>query len=224
MNLLAIDTSTELASVALAVGDEIHSEEQGHLRQHAQFLLPMIDRLLAIAQLRLNQLDGIVFGRGPGSFTGLRITCSVAKALAYAHDLPLFPVSSLLAIATAVYQAETTLAPETRVLAMLDARMHQVYWGCFARDSVESSEQVSSATDIILPLDTPLILAGVGFESYIAQLPQSIQAQTMKQHVVFPHARAMIQVVQSGQIQTVSAQEALPVYVRNQVVQGGSCG
>lgn len=224
MNLLAIDTSTELASVALAVGDEMLTEEQGHLRQHAQFLLPMIERLLAAAQLRLNQLDGIVFGRGPGSFTGLRITCSVAKALAYAHSLPMYPVSSLLAIANEVYQMDPIIAPETQVLAMIDARMHQVYWGCFARDSVQPNEQVSSVTDMLLPSDAPLILAGVGFESYLAQLSPSIQAQIIKQQVVFPHARSMIRVAQSGQIQTVSAQEALPVYVRNQVVQGGSCG
>ena len=99
MKLLAIDTSTERASVALAVGQEIQSREHLAQRQHAQFLLPVIDELLSEAGLTISQLDGIVFGRGPGSFTGLRIACSIVKGLAYAHDLAVYPVSSLLTIA-----------------------------------------------------------------------------------------------------------------------------
>ena len=90
MNLLAIDTSTDHATVALAFGNELLSEEQGSMRQHAQFLLPMVERLLTSASLSFSQLDGIVFGCGPGSFTGLRIACSVAKAFAFAHDLLAF--------------------------------------------------------------------------------------------------------------------------------------
>ena len=106
MNLLAIDTSTEHATVAVTAHGELFSEEQGSMRQHAQFLLPMVERMLGLAGLSLTQLDGIVFGRGPGSFTGLRIACSVAKGLAYAHDLPLYPVSSLAAIAYEAHQAD----------------------------------------------------------------------------------------------------------------------
>lgn len=97
--LLAIDASTDQASVALLINGVSISEEQGSQRTHAQILLPMIDKLLTEANSSLNQLDGIVFGCGPGSFTGLRIACSMAKGLAYAHDLPLIPVSSLAAIA-----------------------------------------------------------------------------------------------------------------------------
>ena len=95
MKLLAIDTSTEIASVALMIGNELTCEEQGSQKTHAQLLLPMIDKLMVDAGLQLNQLDGIIFGCGPGSFTGLRIACSIAKGLAYAHDLGLIPVSSL---------------------------------------------------------------------------------------------------------------------------------
>lgn len=217
MNLLAIDTSTERATVALSVNGDIRSEEQGHLRQHAQFLLPMIERLLASAQLHLNQLDGIVFGRGPGSFTGLRITCSVVKALAYAHDLPLFPVSTLAAIAHAAYQTE--IPAEVHVLAMLDARMHEVYWGYYARDAAVADEKVSPVADITVP-KVPLILAGVGFEQYVAQLPHILQTHIIQQVVVYPQAQAMIQLVQCGNIKAVSVIDALPVYIRNQVVQG----
>ena len=128
MTLLAIDTSTERATVALAVGDTVFHDEKHNVREHAQCLLPMINGLLEKAAVSLSQLDGIVFGCGPGSFTGLRITCSMAKALAYAHDLPLFPVSSLAAIANKVYHVTENLKPDTHVLAMLDARMQQVYF------------------------------------------------------------------------------------------------
>ena len=217
MNILAIDTSTELASVAILAHGEIQSEEQGSMRQHAQFLLPMIQRLLAAAGLTFSQLDGIAFGRGPGSFTGLRIACSVAKGLAYAHDLPLFPVSGLAAIADEVYQTATD---GRNVLAMIDARMQQVYWGFFSGVSFEVQEHVSSAADISLGSINAMILAGVGFESYAVQLAEDLQARIVKQCTVFPKAAAMIRLVQNGHIQAVSVADALPVYVRNQVTHG----
>ncbi len=213
MKLLAIDTSTERATVALSLGDVFYSDAQDGLRKHAQLLLPMVEGLLAKSGTSLNQLDGIVFGRGPGSFTGLRIACSVAKALAYAHDLPVFPVSSLAAIADEVYHTETALPPYTQVLAMLDARMQQVYWACFARDNFSPDEHVSAPEDVISPA-TPVIIAGVGLDSYAAQFPSAMQAPFVKQRLVYPEARAMIRLVRRGQITAVSAAEALPVYVR----------
>jgi tRNA threonylcarbamoyladenosine biosynthesis protein TsaB len=220
MNLLAIDTSTEFATVAVAAHGEIYSEEQGSQRQHAQLLLPMVERLLASAGLSFSQLDGIVFGRGPGSFTGLRIACSVAKGLAYAHDLPLYPVSGLATIAYDVYHREMEQLADANVLAMIDARMHQVYWGRFTGESFSVLEQVSSVADITLTLERPLILAGVGCELYISQLPVDIRARIVKECTIFPKAASMIRLVQSGLILAVSASEALPVYVRNEVTHG----
>ncbi len=221
MNLLAIDTSTELATVALMVQEEIVSEEQGSMRQHAQFLLPMIQRLLALTGCLFNQLDGIVFGRGPGSFTGLRIACSVAKGLAYAHDLPVFPVSGLAAIA---YEAQRSQHASTAILAMIDARMHQVYWRYFTSAAETIEEQVSSAEDIILASEEPIILAGVGFEPYVEQLPAAIQTRILQQISIFPTATSMIRLVQAGEVNAVSAAEALPVYIRNQVTHGAAKG
>ena len=222
MNLLAIDTSTDLATVAIAAFGEVYSLEQEGLRQHAQLLLPMIERLLLEAKLSFSQLDGIVFGCGPGSFTGLRIACSVAKGLAYAHDLPLYPVSSLMAIANEVNQGEADNQTDTNVLAMVDARMHQVYWGYFKAGSLEGQEQVSAPVDIAISGSSSLILAGVGFEPYVPLLPAELQARILKCSTIFPMARVMIRLVQSGQIKPVSAAEALPVYIRNQVTQGGN--
>ncbi len=215
MNLLAIDTSTERATVAISVNGEMFSEEQDGMREHAKLLLPMVERLLALAKVSCSKLDAIVFGCGPGSFTGLRVACSVAKGLAYAHDLPLYPVSSLAAIA---YQ---TTRSGSDVLAMIDARMHQVYWGYFTAGTYDVVEYVTSAPDVVLPSASPIILAGVGFESYASQLPKAVQSQIIQQITIFPDAKAMIGLVQSGQIKPVSAVDALPVYVRDQVTQGG---
>lgn len=221
MNLLAIDTSTEKASVALAVGDVFYHAEQGNLREHAQFILPMVAGLLEQAGLTLAELDGLVVGRGPGSFTGLRIACSVVKGLAYPHDLPVYPVSGLAAIANEAFHSAVDLAPKTRVLALIDARMHEVYWNHYALNGECGEEQVMPIDQLTLPFDGPLILAGVGFETYLPDLSACIQERCLQTQVIFPQARAMIRLVRQGACPALSAADVMPVYVRNQVVQGG---
>jgi len=224
MNYLAIDTSTTRASVALAVGKHVSHAENGAIREHAQHLLPMVQQLLADAGLSLSQLDGIAFGRGPGSFTGLRIACSIVKGLAYPHDLPLYPVSTLAAIADEVFESESS---EVAVLTMIDARMNEIYWDCYTSDGSHGFEQVTPASQIVLSTDAPLIFAGVGYEAYCSEFTEKIQKQCIKQCAIYPDARAMIRLVQKGQCDPVSVGDALPVYVRNRVVhinQGGSNG
>ncbi|MFA5959249.1 MAG: tRNA (adenosine(37)-N6)-threonylcarbamoyltransferase complex dimerization subunit type 1 TsaB [Tatlockia sp.] len=219
MNLLAIDTSTDIASVGLFVNGEMLCKEQGMARSHAQHLLPMIESLLLETGSSLSQLTGIVFGRGPGSFTGLRVALSIAKGLAYAKDLPLYPVSSLAAIAEGVWQ----IAPQKPVLAAMDARMQQLYWALHSGLG-EAHEQVTAASDINLPIDTPFILAGVGIAPYIELLPHHLN-QRIEQHIpLYPTAQNMISMVLAGKSKPVSAEEALPVYVRNQVTQGDCNG
>jgi tRNA threonylcarbamoyladenosine biosynthesis protein TsaB len=223
MNLLALDTSTEYASVALIVNGEMRSKEQGAQCLHARLLLPMIEQLLAEAGLSLSQLDAIVFGRGPGSFTGLRIACSVAKGLAYAQDLPLFPVSSLAAIAHEVFLTPDSVK-NAAVLVMLDARMNQLYWGCFPRQGFSSAaveEQVSAAADVEPRTNDRLIVAGVGYESYLQQLSFAVRGRISSQAIIYPKAEVMIRLVLTGQIKAVSAAEALPSYIRNQVTHRG---
>ena len=221
MNLLAIDTSTDHATVALAFGSELLSDEQGSLRQHAQFLLPMIERLLASASLSFSQLDAIVFGCGPGSFTGLRIACSVAKGLAYAHDLPMYPVSGLASIA---FEAKQAHGIDSDVLAIIDARMQQVYWGCFSKSAIHTQEQVSAPSEIIINSPGPLVLAGTGYEEYLPLFSENLSKQIIKHMPIYPNASSMIRLVQNNHITPVNAAEALPVYIRNQVTSGGGNG
>lgn len=222
MNVLAIDSSTEIASLALRTGEKLLTLEEGQQKAHAKVLLPLIDNLLSQAALRISQLDAIVFGRGPGSFTGLRVACSLAKGLAYPHDIPLIPVSTLAAIA---FEAGKGLTFEdTTVLAVLDARMQEVYWGVYKPPCYQALEQVSPAAAVQLPQSAPVILAGVGFEAYVDSMPQAVREQIGQQQRVYPKASAMIALAETGKLATVSVREARPVYIRNKVTQGDKRG
>lgn len=219
MNLLAIDTSTEKASVALVYNGCMTCKEEGAQRAHAQLLLPMIEQLLSEATISLHQLDGIVFGRGPGSFTGLRIACSIAKGLAWANDLPVFPVSTLAAIANEAKQQHPEACPGS-ILSVIDARMNQLYWSY----SNSTDEQVSSASDIVINGNEPFVLAGIGFADYRNQLSESVLARVSAEIEAYPSASAMLRLVLSGNILAITADKALPLYLRNQVVHGVSHG
>ena len=222
MNLLAIDTSTEYASIALSINGELKSKEQDAQRSHAQALLPMIDQLLAEAELNLSQLDAIVYGEGPGSFTGIRIACSVAKGLAFAQNLPLYPVSTLAAIANETFERHDGLH---NVLAVIDARMNQLYWAIFKQNTETLPlAAVTAAADIGLNFAENLVLAGVGYESYLPQFSPTFKAKIANYFTIFPKTEAMIRLVLKGAITPVNASEALPVYIRNQITQGESRG
>lgn len=222
MNLLAIDTSTDMASVALLANGSMSYEEQGSQKTHAQILLPMIESLMVKAGVSLSQLDGIVFGCGPGSFTGLRIACSVAKGLAYAHDLDLIPVSSLATIAwRARKEVNDSNAP---VLAVLDARMNELYWSFLDAQQYCAQEQVSKAQLIDIPLNNSVVLAGVGISLYGDALSDTIKTKISHRFTLFPIASAMIELVCDKNIKPIPVALAEPVYVRNQVTQGGTHG
>jgi tRNA threonylcarbamoyladenosine biosynthesis protein TsaB len=147
MKLLAFDTATDICTVAVWMDGSVHERcEIG--RRHAERLLVMIDEALADAGATLKGMDAICFGRGPGSFTGLRICAGVAQGLAFGADLPVVAVSSLAA--TAQY------AQSERVLAAFDARMQQVYWGAFVSGAdglvkLEGEEQVVAPSAVPLP-------------------------------------------------------------------------
>lgn len=222
MKLLAIDTSTEVASVALQVGKEITCEQQASPKTHAQVLLPIIERLMAAAEIPFSQLDAIVFGCGPGSFTGLRIACSIAKGLAYAHDLGLIPVSSLAAIAYEVRQvADNASLP---ILSVIDARMQELYWAYFTPKVWVTEDQLSKAEELQPSIDSECILAGVGIDAYWDSFATTMRSRVVKKIPCYPSAAAMIALAEQENIPTIPAHLAQPVYVRNQVTQGASRG
>lgn len=129
MNILALETATEAFSVAVLSGDRLHDHHEVAPRRHAELLLPTVERLLAEADLTLSDLDAIAFGRGPGAFTGVRIAVSAAQGLAFGAGLPVVPVSTLSALAQGALDAG-----HSRVFAAIDARMEEIYAGCFEAD------------------------------------------------------------------------------------------
>ena len=215
-NLLAVDTSTTQASVALYSSEQIFSLQNNDIQQHADCLLAMIAQLLADAGISLPNLDGIVYG------TGIRVSCSVVKAFAYAHALPVYPVTSLQALA---YSALTgKLDADTLILAILDARMQEVYWEYFTVDMQACGSEVSPVQDIQVANVDNLIICGPKLESFLQELPNNLQDKDYVYKDVSPSAESMLRLVQAGLVQAVDANSALPTYVRNKVVRGAAGG
>ena len=132
MKLLAIDTSSARCSAALWLDGEVAMRAVPTARDHGRLLLPMVDELLAEAGLRVAGLDALAFGRGPGSFTGVRVACSVAQGLAFGAGLGVLPVSDLRALAAQALRSLTPAEPVVAIVACMDARMGEVYWARFA--------------------------------------------------------------------------------------------
>jgi len=216
MKLLALDTSTEACTVALWLDGEVLEQlEPGG--QHSERILPMVDALLAEAGLTLTQLDALAFGRGPGSFTGLRIGAGVAQGLAFAADLPVVPVSSLAALA----QGQAA----GRVLAAFDARMQQVYWGVCIRNAqgvmeVQGAEGVFAPLAIPVPEGTDWHGAGPGWDAYSTALQSHLGPCLADwQRHCLPRARHVAELGVAGYRagQSIAAETALPIYVRDNV-------
>ena len=166
MRVLAIDTSTEALGVALRSERGTSERSLETARGHAEQILSLIDALLGEERVRLSQLDGIAAGVGPGSFTGVRISVAVAQGLSYGAGLPVVPVTSLEALAFPAIEAGAD-----RVIACLDARMGEIYWGCFAADPARGlhaigSLQVAAASRVRLPSADRYRGVGRGFTAY----------------------------------------------------------
>ena len=178
MNLLAIDTVTEMASIALQSGDDLLIEEAFVPQQHTNVILPMIKKQMAAAGLTFAQLNAIVFSRGPGSFTGLRICASITQGLAIAHDIPVIPVSSLQILAQGAYRNDQQ---KLNIVACLDARRNEVYWGHFVltADNVNGLMELQGEETVISPDRVATATAGSwhgvgsGLKSYAAELARN---------------------------------------------------
>ncbi|MGI8739684.1 MAG: tRNA (adenosine(37)-N6)-threonylcarbamoyltransferase complex dimerization subunit type 1 TsaB [Gammaproteobacteria bacterium] len=167
MKLLAVETATEGCSAALAIDGEIFTRFEVAPRRHAELILPMCASLLAEAEINLSHLDAIAFGRGPGSFTGVRIAAGIAQGLAFGLDIPVVPVSTLAALA----QQIMTELDKINVLAAIDARMGEIYWGCYRRDEqgrarLVGAERVSKAGDVTVRANHAWYGAGSGWAAY----------------------------------------------------------
>jgi len=240
MKILAIDTATEACSAALYIDDagntddtknkNISSRYQLAPREHSRLILKMIDELLAQAELSVDRLDAIAFGQGPGSFMGLRIAAGVVQGIAFAHDIPVIPVSTLKATAQRAYEDTGS----QNVIAAIDARMDEVYWAAYSlkqnRWHLHGEESVISPDKVTLPelpeqsgepgVSNNWAGAGTGWASYEDRLLRAVDCQLpMILTDCFPSAEAIVKLavdeLKSGN--TVTAAGAIPVYIRNDV-------
>ncbi|MEA3177612.1 MAG: tRNA threonylcarbamoyladenosine biosynthesis protein TsaB [Gammaproteobacteria bacterium] len=219
MKILALDTATENCSAALWIKGTILQREVEAERGHAELILSMIDELLRESATRLADLDAIAFGRGPGSFTGVRLAASVTQGLAFGAGVPVVPVSDLQAVAQR--------AASQHVLVCNDARMQEVYWACFEMSPDGSmrpsgSERVSKPSEVQLPVEwagQSATGAGRGFAAYTSLRERLADQLTNIDGTLLPRARevALLAVpdVQAGRV--LPPEAAIPVYIRDDV-------
>ena len=220
MKILALDTATEACSAALLCDGSVYERHEIAPRRHAELILPMVDGVLTEAGFGLNDLDAIAFGRGPGAFTGVRIAAGVTQGLALGAGLPVIPVSSLAAL------AQPALGKAPVVLPAIDARMGEVYWAAYESDqdglaTALASEQVASPDAVQAPSNGKIFGVGSGWGTYRERLERILDGQISGVDPDrFPLAKDMLPLAvreyNSGRC--VSAEQALPVYLRDNVV------
>lgn len=167
--LLALDASTDICSVAVQIGELNVQRTQEVSRTHSQFILSMLDECLKEATIELADLNACVFGKGPGSFTGLRLVASIVQAIAFSHSLPVITVSSLQALAQTAYLQHGC----TEVVVCEDARIKEVYWahyhcadGFMQPITADACTAVHELTDYLSSLDQSYSLVGSGWQAY----------------------------------------------------------
>lgn len=220
LKILAVDTATEACSAALLVGEQVFARYEEAPRDHTRKILPMVQSLLDESGLALSDLDAIAFGRGPGSFTGVRIGIGVAQGLALGADKPLIGISTLAAMAQGAYRRDGA----EQVLAAIDARMNEVYFGRF---TLSEGLMVPQQEECVIE---PTLLAeqthlegcwhtiGTGFVTYDAVL-QLAEQQVPASAPCLPMAEDMLPLARAAWLagEAVAVEAASPVYLRDKV-------
>ncbi|MAF06388.1 MAG: tRNA (adenosine(37)-N6)-threonylcarbamoyltransferase complex dimerization subunit type 1 TsaB [Acidiferrobacteraceae bacterium] len=222
IRILAVDTATESCSAACLVGDEIYQRSALDPQGHSRLLLGMIEEMLKEARVLRDDLDAIVYDCGPGSFTGIRIGAGVAQGLAMGLNKPLLAVSSLMTLAEAVDEQAKS---KDRILAAIDARMEQVYWGCLEQDDDalggwrwHEHPRVSDP-DTVREFVTGCTGIGSGWDRYAAVFQSSEKEEIEWRRGAFPDAADGARIARRLLRQGVKGEwhEAMPAYVRNDV-------
>lgn len=220
MKLLAVDTSTEACSAALYIDGQVLERFQLAPRTHTKLIMSMIDSLMAEAQITRTQLDGLAFGRGPGSFTGIRIATGVIHGLALGLDLPVVPVSTLAALAQDYFSKQ----PEDVAFVCMDARMDEVFWGVYQRVTDGSVEllgkEVVSPADAVMYPELKGAGVGSGWKIYQQTLINRLKrwvTQIETDSLPSSAAIAQLGVKDFNKGLAVDVELAQPVYLRDKV-------
>lgn len=216
--ILAIETSTELASVALYRTGKVIARESRGAQTHSMTVLGMVQELLAQAEIVLSACDAIAFGSGPGSFTGARTACGLAQGLAFGAQLPVIPIVTLLAMA----EAARSLHHAQHVIPVLDARMGEVYWAEFAWDDASENEwKIISPPALSAPAEVVkqahAIFCGNGLTAYANDFEFLDKARLDAQ--IMPHAVEIAQLAVRAWLRGEHGhpRDASPLYLRNKV-------
>jgi len=224
MKVLALDCSTEACSVALGLDGEVTELFELAPRAHTQRLLPMVDSLLTTAGIKLAELDAIAFGRGPGSFTGLRICLGAVQGLAFGAQLPVLPISSLAVLAQTAIESRQ-VAESGLILSSFDARMDEIYWGLFRREGPilqsVAAEQLCSPERLQLPAEhlnndgVSIVGSGWDYANRIKPIVNTLSVEVQ----LLPRASALVTLANAAfeTDERYAASDALPVYLRDQV-------
>ena len=224
MNLLAIDTSTDFCSVAASRGEVLVSRHEPAGQRQAEMILGMVEAVLIDARLELGQIDGIAFGAGPGSFTGLRIAAGVTQGLALARGLGVVGVCSLLAIAEQAAEEASDEAADARIICCLDAHMGEVYHAAYRRAGGRWEEV--SAPGLYKPETVPMMSVGEwkgcgdGFAAYRESLAARFGGCVSEIRAgIYPTARAVLKLAMPrfAAGEAMDAAAAVPVYLRDKV-------
>lgn len=234
LSILAIETCSEICSVALDYQGQIFQLLSTEQRGHADNVLPMVKQLLDGASIKLNALDAIAFTRGPGAFTGVRIGTSVAQGLSVSSGLPLIAVSSLAVLAQGSYR----VTANKRCLAALDARMSEVYFGVYESNAdglmvALQDDQVASPDEINCINEENQIeetihwqAYGPGWNNYLEKMKHRFAKWhiTMPDDVVYPEAIDLLHQARDAfnRGKLLDPADALPIYVRDQVVRSSN--
>lgn len=216
--ILAIETSTEVASAALLGQRGLFSRESAGVHTHSESILPMVQDLLREADIALAQCDAIAFGVGPGSFTGVRTACGVVQGLAFGAGLQVAPIVTLEAMAQACFDANGA----QDVLAILDARMGEVYWAQYryadGRWQTVAAPTLSVA-EAVAPVGTPLA-CGNGLTAYAeAFAAPAFDVFTSRLPAIMPSAAqiAVLGGIAAADGNLVPLEQAQPLYLRNKI-------
>lgn len=221
MKLLSIETATEACSAALYLDGEIRLRYQVEPRKHSELILPMMEALLAEADIALSALDALAFGRGPGSFTGVRIATGVVQGAAFGADLPVVPVSTLAALAQRRYREQG----EKNLLPAYDARMDELYWGCYriGEDGLAhplSDDLLVRPDQVNIPAGGGWVGIGSGWASYGETLRNRLGCSVAASDGALLCSAwdvALLGVAGFKAGESLPAEQALPVYLRDNV-------
>lgn len=222
MNILYLDSSTEACTAGVSAGERVVTERVVAPRGHAEKLLPMAEGLLEAAGLSFADLDLVGFGRGPGSFTGVRIATAMAQGVAIARDLPMLPVSSLECLAAGAWRRYRSAGGRgpVEIRAAIDARMGEIYRAGYLVDETGRWQEIltEAVTSPVFPpgRGESLIATGTGFGRYPALLEEPSLVQSEPE--ALPHALDGLSLMaRSGKDQWIAPDRAVPEYLRDNV-------